>query len=209
MKASPSTPTQTVIMRENSIAAKHFWTIFMWFSSRNLVWLFDYVLWREVVLRNFSFQISYFFQGGRPLALGRTTRTLNTGVLSCNWSLFYISLNWLVLHFGAFSFQEIDWCYSAFLISGNWLQEADWEADGRPKLIHALQRRFSQSEFLWFTSSQARSLAWKLDFLQAWFLISSYLPSSQKSLIFLSTLPVSPFTLLISSFLLFGSIRFL
>ena len=38
MKPLPSTPSQPVIMRGNGIAAQHFWTNFMMFSSSNLVW---------------------------------------------------------------------------------------------------------------------------------------------------------------------------
>ena len=37
----PSIPTKTVIMRGNGIAAQHFWTNFMMFSSSNLVCFFD------------------------------------------------------------------------------------------------------------------------------------------------------------------------
>ena len=42
MKASPSTPTKTVIMRGNGIAAQPFWTNFMMFSSSNLVFFFSF-----------------------------------------------------------------------------------------------------------------------------------------------------------------------
>ena len=90
-----------------------------------------------------------------------------------------------------------------FFISGNWLQEADWEADGRPNLVAVYRCWYCQCiamqcrrQFSWYRYRLCHPLG---RFSRPYpNMIPNLFTSTlhvQESTALLSTLPVSPFTL--------------
>ena len=94
-----------------SAGVKCRWQIARWKyrERKDYIWLMNWK-WIRILVNSTC-------EGGRPLALGRTTRTLNTGKPSCNRLESHFDCCWVVDAFfcsiGRF------WCFSSS--SGNWL----------------------------------------------------------------------------------------